>query len=64
MMLENQHLMCAPEIRRFKLVSMVSDSEIMVTDAMLKEGFKDNPSELQKIYSGRSLAWFLEEVFE
>ncbi|ARW57476.1 hypothetical protein [Kosakonia phage Kc304] len=63
-MIENQHLICAPEIRRYKLVSLVSDLEIMVTDSMLKEGFKDNPSELQKIYSGRSLAWFLEEVFE
>lgn len=63
-MIQNQHLHCAPELKRYMLVNLFSGDQILVTDKMLEEAFSGDENELMKIRSGRSKAWFLEDYFD
>lgn len=63
-MLENQHLLCYPEIKRYILRNEYSGAERLVTMEMLESIFESNESELEKVKSGRSRFWFLEDYFE
>lgn len=59
-----QQLLCAPEIKRYILNNSLTNEEHMVTMDMVIDAFGHNDVELQKILSGRSPVWFLEEYFE
>lgn len=63
-MLENQHLLCYPEVKRYILRNEYSGAERLVTMEMLESIFEDNESELEKVKSGRSRFWFLEDYFD
>lgn len=63
MIVENQHLICAPEVRQWMLVNLFNGQEILVTKRMLDDAFGHNPEELQRILSNRSKNWFLEDVY-
>lgn len=62
--IENQHLLCYPEIKRYILRNEHSGAERLVTMEMVDSIFEENPKELQKVKSGRSSFWFLEDYFE
>lgn len=62
--IENQHLLCFPEIKRYILRNEYSGVERLVTMKMLDSIFEDNEDELMKVKSGRSRFWFLEDYFE
>lgn len=63
-MIENQHLLCFPEIKKYILRNEFSGAERLVTIEMLDSIFEEKPDELQKIKSGRSKFWFLEDYFD
>lgn len=63
-MIQNQHLQCAPELKRFLLENLFSGDQILVTDKMLEKAFSSDENELMKIRSGRSTAWFLHDYFD
>ena len=63
-MLENQHLLCYPEVKRYILRNEYSGAERLVTMEMLESIFESNESELEKVKSGRSRFWFLEDYFD
>lgn len=62
-MIENQHLLCVPEVRQWMLVNLFNGQERLVAKHMLNEAFGNNPEELQRILSNRSKNWFLEDVY-
>lgn len=62
--IENQHLLCFPEVKRYILRNEFSGTERLVTMKMLDSIFENNEVELMKVKSGRSSFWFLEDYFE
>ncbi|AAT38510.1 gp45.2 hypothetical phage protein [Acinetobacter phage 133] len=59
-MLEINELECYPEVKQYTLICLYNNEEFRVTDAMLRERFK-NEDELARIRSGRHELWLLVE---
>lgn len=52
-----------PEIERFYLHSNYNDDKHIVTMTDVKEAFKDDPVELNRIINNKSATWFLEKIY-
>lgn len=61
-MIENQHLMCVPEIKTYILTNLFSGDKIIVTEQMVKDGFSHE--DYVKIMSGRNNAWLIEDYYD
>jgi len=63
-MLEKQfELETTPEIERFYLHNSYNEEKPIVTMADVKEAFKDDELELNRIINNKSATWFLEKIY-
>jgi hypothetical protein len=56
-----QHLLAAPDLKRYVLVNNINETYHLVTEKMLRDAFLD---ECDKIMSGRNISWSVYEYFE